>query len=200
MAVNVAVNQTHLPSKVLIQNDLTTGVEEMPHCHSVDPCSSPANHLPYNPPERHYRGYGTFLTWHLPLQGKDDWYGRCSKNWWIPFQRSEWSRSQLPHEAALIGRILDGCLAPQTASLQMSGLLPGETSTLHPAGPEHQVGGSDRGRGKAFIVRWKSRVSVGMFLSIYSLFTFIPPSVGVVQWGELNWWSQVAIATWTVSW
>lgn len=73
----MAVNQTHLPSKALTQNDQTTGVEETPRCRSVDPCSSPANHLPYNPPERCCRGQGTFLTWHLPLQGKDDSCGRC---------------------------------------------------------------------------------------------------------------------------
>lgn len=41
-----------------------TGGEEMQRCHSEDPCSSPANHLPYNPPERCYRRHISHTVCH----------------------------------------------------------------------------------------------------------------------------------------
>lgn len=50
--LNERVMLSYPPSTALRQNDLMTGGEEMPHCRSEDPCSSPTSHLPYSPPKR----------------------------------------------------------------------------------------------------------------------------------------------------
>lgn len=63
-------NQTHLPSKAPKQNDPTTGGEETLRCRSGDPCSSPANHPPYNSPKRHDRGWWRLMSGHLHFHVK----------------------------------------------------------------------------------------------------------------------------------
>lgn len=63
-------NQTHLPSKAPKQNDPTTGGEETLRCRSGDPCSSPANHPPYNSPKRHDRGWWWLMSGHLHFHVK----------------------------------------------------------------------------------------------------------------------------------